>query len=352
MTLYAVIIAGGRGKRFWPESRVKMPKYLLRMPGQKNTLLQHAVSRLKGLVQNKNIIVVTNKLQYSSVRKQLPRINKKNIIPEPLMKNTAAAAGLAAAIINKKDPDGVMIVLPADQLIPDKYIRKFKVVLRNETDIAMLKDALVTIGIKPTFASTGFGYIKAGKKLKTNIFKADKFIEKPNLKKAKAFIKNRNYFWNSGIFIMKASVILKEIERYMPTLAKGLRSIKSRADLNRCYRKFPDISIDYGVMEKSKKVYVIKADLRWYDIGSWESLYEVIKPGPKGNIVIGPHLGADTKNSIIIGKKGHLIGTTGLKDVIVIHTDDATLVCRKDKSELVKDLVNKIEREKGFRKFL
>lgn len=349
MALYAVIIAGGRGKRFWPESRIERPKYLLRLPGQKRTLLQQTVSRLKGLVQNKNIIVVTNKLQAPDVRKQLPQVNRKDIIPEPLMKNTAAAVGVAATIINKKDPDGLIIVLPADQLMENES--RFKKTLKIAVDLAKTKDVMVTIGVKPTFVSTGFGYIKAGKRLKGNIFKVDKFIEKPNLKKAKAFIRNKNYLWNSGIFIWRASVILKEIERYMPGLARGLRSIKGKADLNKWYKKFPDISIDYGVMEKSKNTYVIKAPIKWHDIGSWKCLYDIIKPGPEGNIVIGTHSGVGTKDSIIISNKGHLVGTVGLEDIIVIHTDKATLVCSKESSEMVKELVNSIEKE-GLDKFL
>jgi len=351
-SLYAVIIAGGRGKRFWPESRIKEPKYLLRLPGQKSTLLQQSVARLRGFVKNKNIMVVTNRLQYLSVKKQLPQIDKKNIILEPLSRNTAAAVALAATIINAKNADGLMIVLPADQLLPIKHERKFRNALKTAANLAKSKDALVTIGIKPTFPATGFGYIKVGKKLGASIFKADKFIEKPNFKKAKAFIKDKNYLWNSGIFIMKTSAILKEIGKYMPGLAKGLRFIKGEADLNRYYKNLSGVSIDYGVMEKSKKVYVIKADIIWHDIGSWENLYEVIKSGPKGNIVIGPYLGVDTKDSIIISKKGHFVGTIGLKDVIVIHTDDATLVCSKDSAELVKSLVDKMESERILRKFL
>ena len=349
MALYAVIIAGGRGKRFWPQSRIKNPKYFLKLPGQKRTLLQQAVFRLRGLVQRKNIIVVTNKLQSAGVKKQLPQTGKRNIIAEPLSRNTAAAVGLAASIINRKDPDGIMIVLPADQLMKDES--KLRGVLRTAVGLVKTKDALVTIGVKPTFPATGFGYIKAGKRFKGNIFKADKFIEKPDLKKAKTLIRAKNYSWNSGIFIWKVPTILKEIKRYMPKLAKGLKSVKSRTDLNKWYGKFPDISIDYGVMEKSKKTYVIKAALKWYDIGSWKSLYDIIKADQEGNIVLGAHLGVDTKGSIIISNKKHLVGTAGLKDIVVIHTDDATLVCSKESSELVKRLVDKIEK-KRLRNFL
>ena len=151
---------------------------------------------------------------------------------------------------------------------------------------------------------------------------------------------------------MKTPVILKEIGKYMPRLAKGLRFIKGEADLNRYYKNLSDVSIDYGVMEKSKKVYVVKVDIMWHDIGSWKNLYEVIKSGPKGNIVIGPNLGVNTKDSIIISKKGHFVGTVGLKDIIVVHTEDATLVCSKDSAELVKSLVGKMERERILRKFL
>ena len=345
MALYAVIIAGGRGKRFWPQSRIKNPKYFLKLPGQKRTLLQQAVFRLRGLVQRKNIIVVTNKLQSAGVKKQLPQTGKRNIIAEPLSRNTAAAVGLAASIINRKDPDGIMIVLPADQLMKDES--KLRGVLRTAVGLVKTKDALVTIGVKPTFPATGFGYIKAGKRFKGNIFKADKFIEKPNSKKAGGFVRSKKYFWNSGIFIWKASAILNELKRHTPAIGRNL----GLGDLNKRYRRFPDISIDYAVLEKSKKVYVIKAAFKWHDIGSWKSLHEIIKADKKGNIVMGAHVGIDTKNSIIISNKKHLVATAGLKDIIVIHTDDATLVCSKESPELVKRLVDKIEK-KRLRNFL
>lgn len=351
MSLYAIIIAGGRGKRFWPQSRINKPKYLLRLPKQKRTLLQDVAARMEPLVPNKNIIVVTNKLQYRDVARQLPQVDKKNIIQEPMMKNSAAAVGLAATIIAKRKQDAVLIVVPADQLIPVKHKNKFINVLKTAASFAKSKDVIVTIGIKPTYPATGFGYIKAGEKIKSNIFKADEFAEKPNLKKAKVFVKNKKYLWNSGIFVMKASVILKEMQKYLPVTAKGLKSIKGKTDLAKAYKKFPDISIDYAIVEKSKKVYVIKADIKWYDIGSWKNLNEVIKTDKKGNIVIGPCAGVDTKYSIIISERNHFIGAVGLKDIIIIHTDNATLVCDKKKAENVKGLVDEMEK-RGFRKFL
>ncbi len=349
MPIYGVIIAGGRGKRFWPQSRIRRPKYLLKLSGQKRTLLQGSVYRLKGLIKSENIIVVTNKLQYSDVRKQLPQIPKGNIIPEPMMKNTAAAVGVAAAIINKKDSDAIIVVVPADQLVKNE--KRLKAALKKAAHFAKSSDSIVTIGIKPTFPATGFGYIKIGRKAQGNIFKAEKFIEKPDIKKANILIKNKNYLWNSGIFIFKNSLILKEIKRYMPKLAKGLRSIRAQGDLNRCYRGLSDISIDYGIMEKSRKVYVVKANLKWHDIGSWMCLYDIMKPDRVGNIVMGANSMIDTKNSILISNKKHLIGTIGLDNIIVIHTEDATLVCGKNKLEAVKDLVSKMDK-KNLRKFL
>lgn len=356
MSLYAVIIAGGRGKRFWPSSRMHRPKYLLSVFGQKNTLLQQAVRRLKGIVDNRNIIVVTNKLQVNEVKKQLPQIHKGNIIAEPLNKNTAAAIGLAATIISAKNPEAVMVVLPADQIVLEE--NKFKQTIKVAAGEAALNNIIVTVGIKPTFPSTGFGYIKTGEKVKNNIFNADAFIEKPNFIKAKQFLKNKNYFWNGGIFISKACVMLNEINKYMPKLSRALGFIKMYIgtskfanSLTRHYKSFKDTSIDYGVMEKSKKVCVAKGDFQLYDIGSWKNVAEIIRYKEKNNIVIGRHECIDTKNSIIVSHNDHLIGTIGLRDVIIIHTDDVTLVCRKDKSELVKSLVEKIEK-KGLTKFL
>lgn len=353
--LYAVIIAGGRGKRFWPHSRLKRPKYFLKLPGQKNTLLQHVVTRLKGLVDKKNIYVVTNKLHYSQVRAQLPALNKSNIIAEPLMKNTAAAIGLAATIIRKKDPNAVIIATPADHIIHDE--NKFKSILKSAVNIAISKDAIVVLGLKPTYPATAFGYIKPGRKISPNVFKVSKFIEKPNLKKAKQFIKNKNFFWNGGIFVMKADTILNEINRYIPRLSRALRSLeidRGLASINklaRHYKKLSDISIDYGVMEKSKKTYVIKAPIKWHDVGSWKNLYDIIKADKNGNIKIGTSTGIDTKNSIIITDRDHIVATVGIEDAVVIHTKDATLVCKKTKSQAVKDLVNKIEKS-GLGKFV
>lgn len=355
MSIHAVIIAGGKGKRFWPQSRAKYPKYFLKLPGEKRTLLQEAVYRLNGLVPSDNIVIATNKLQAAGVRKQLPQIKAKNIICEPVSRNTASAIALAAKIINEKDPYAVMMVLPADQFIKSIYIKQFQDALWQAALFAKTEDALVTIGIKPTFASTGFGYIESGKKIKGNVFKADKFIEKPDLKNAKRFIRNEKYLWNSGIFIWKTSVILKEVETHMPNLAKGLKKIKTgsglKGSLNRHYKNFPDISVDYGIMEKTKKKYTVKSPIRWCDVGSWKNLCDVVSKDKEKNIVMGSHIGVNTKNSIIIAGKNHFIGTVGLKDIVIVHTPDATLVCRKKDSEAVKKLVEKLEAKK-LKKFL
>ncbi|MBN1405841.1 MAG: mannose-1-phosphate guanylyltransferase [Candidatus Omnitrophica bacterium] len=357
MSLYAVIIAGGRGKRFWPKSRMDRPKYLLSFFGSKTTLIQQAVSRLQGIVDNKNILIITNKLQAKEVRKQLPRIPQSNIIPEPESKNTAAAIGLASVIINTRDPSAVFIVLPADQLILDND--KFRAAIKTAAEYACLGNAVVTIGIKPTFASTGFGYIKTGKNIENNIFRADAFVEKPDAKRAKQFLKSGNYFWNGGIFISKASVMMEEINKCAPKLSLGLKFIKMYAGTNkfdkaiaRHYKGFDDISIDYAVMEKSKRVCVVKTNFKLYDIGSWKNIAEIMKHKARNNIVMGSHESVGTKSCIIVSNDEHLVGTVGLRDIIIIHTDDATLVCRKDKSELVKNLVEKIEKNKPLRKFL
>ncbi|MFH0732664.1 MAG: sugar phosphate nucleotidyltransferase [Candidatus Omnitrophota bacterium] len=356
--LFGVIIAGGRGKRFWPVSRLKNPKYFLKLPGQTKTLLQQAHDRLREIMSAKNILVITNRAQAAGVKRQLPQIPGKNIISEPVSKNSAAAIGLAATLINKMDPDAVMLVLPADQLIENAQSKlALKKALLKAAQTATEKDAIVTIGIRPAFASSSFGYIKSGKKAGTDVFTVDSFVEKPNKQKAKSLIKSKDYLWNSGIFVMKASKILDEIELYMPKLAMGLKLIAASIGtaefartLNRQYKGFSDLSIDYGIMEKSRDVYIVKSSVKWNDVGSWQYLFDILKTDKSGNVIIGPCALVDAQRSIIFSKKGHLVAVAGVKDLIIVHTKDATLVCTSKNPEYVKKLVEKIERNKmkGF----
>ena len=349
--LYAVIIAGGSGKRLWPKSRRSLPKYLLKINSDR-TLLQEAIERARQVMPLKNILIITNKEHVRLISRTLAGFPAENIVAEPVSRNTAPAVCLAAAIVKKRNHDGIMFVMPADQVVGDK--KAIKDIFMFASFIAGLKDCIVTIGIKPKFAATGYGYIKTGKLYKSlNVGKqyesylVDSFVEKPDAKKAKAFLKARTYLWNSGIFIARAKTFLEEFKRYRPAIYKTLmkmdKALSTKGQqkaLQRYYRQFPDISIDYAVMEKSSRVYVVKADIPWQDVGSWSSISTFIKKDKKGNSIIGEYVGLDLKDSIICGQKGHLIATLGLENIIVVHTKDCTLICSKEREEDIKRVVD------------
>jgi len=359
---YAVIIAGGSGKRLWPKSRISFPKFLLKVDG-KRSLLSNTVRRAKELVQAENIFIISNKDHLGPIRKDLPKFPKNNLIAEPVSRNTAPAISVAASLVNKKDPNAILYIMPADHIIQETS--SLVEIFSLAGLIAHIKDAIVTIGIKPNQPATGYGYIKIGKLYKSlkadqkyDAFKVDKFTEKPSLPKAKQFLKTKKYLWNSGIFVAKASLFLDEFKRYSPSIFKNIKKIekglaikKQQYYINKHYSAFKDISLDYALMEKTKKAYVVKAEIDWKDIGSWDSLSKYLRSDAVGNLVDGMHIGVDTKSSIVIGKKNHLIATLGLKDVVVVQTDDVTIVCAKDKAEDVKKLVELADK-KGLVKYL
>lgn len=379
--LYGVIIAGGTGKRLWPKSRICFPKYLLRINGRKS-LLQQTVDRARQLIPIDNILIITNREHLKIISREIPKLPKKNIIAEPVSRNTAPCVCVAASLVKKRDPDGVILVMPADHIIEDK--ESIKEIFSFAVLIARMKECLLTIGLKPGYPATGYGYIKTGKLYKRLLapleikckhgrsykfltglaakklesYKIDRFIEKPPLKKARAFLKSRRYLWNSGIFIGRAQTFLDEFKRCKPAIyriaekiGKSIGTGKHSDIINRYYKEFPDISIDYAIMEKTKIAYVIKADISWQDIGSWQSLEGHLKKDSRGNIVMGDYLGMDLENSIIVGEKGHLIAALGLDNVVIVHTKDSTLVCAKDRAEHVKELVD-LAQNRGLKRYL
>ncbi len=349
--LHGIIIAGGSGKRLWPKSRKSSPKFFLKV-NSKKTLLEQSIERLKQVMPLKNILIATSKTHLQLMRKALPWFPKENIIAEPVSRNTAPAIALGAALVKKKDPDGVIFVLPADQIIDDKPA--IKEIFRLSSLITCIKDAIITVGIKPRFAATGYGYIKTGtlyKRVKAkqpyDVYVVDKFTEKPTIKKALLFTKSKRYLWNSGIFIGKAEVFLGEFKRYNPAIFRALSRVEAslgtktqQSAINRYYEHFPNISIDYAIMEKTKKSLVVRADIAWDDIGSWNGLKKYIKQDSSKNNIDANHIGIDTVNSVVIGEKSHLIATIGLDNVIIVQTPDVTLVCSDDRAENVKDLVD------------
>ncbi|MCI0530099.1 MAG: mannose-1-phosphate guanylyltransferase/mannose-6-phosphate isomerase [Nitrospira sp.] len=353
--MYAVILAGGSGTRFWPLSRELYPKQFLKISGPK-TLLEQTVHRLSGLVPLDKTYLVANGKYVQDIKGLFPASGQNaspHILVEPIGKNTAPAIGLAAIQLEFKDPEAVMAVFPADHLI--KNIKTFTQLLKAAVTVAQ-QGSLVTLGIKPTSPETGYGYIRAGSRLtgsqlrKVKMYLVDSFVEKPNSVTAERYFKSRRYFWNSGIFIWKASAILKEMERFCPDLYKGLMTIKdslgtSRAPktIEQAYAQFESVSIDYGVMEKARRVVMIEADIGWTDLGSWTAVGEVAKANRQGNIIVGNVLDLDSSRSVVYADK-RLVATIGLENMIVVDSPDATLVCPKDRAQDVKKLVDQLKK--------
>lgn len=355
MNLYAVIMAGGVGSRFWPRSTKKNPKQLLRIISDR-TLLQDTVNRLEGLIEKNNIYIVTNELQREEVVKQLAGIPEENVIDEPFGRNTAACIGLASVIIRKKDKDAITVVLPADHIIHD--FDEFQKSVLTAAEFADQSHGLVTIGINPSKPETGFGYIQVDdRSVKENIYKVYTFAEKPNYATAIRFIESGDFFWNSGIFIWRTDTILDEIRSLMPDLYEGLNKIVLSLDtpdfnktLNNVYGQLRKVSIDYGIMEKSRRVYLTKGSFRWSDIGSWDEVYQLSEKDNNGNVVNGL-IYTDMVIDSFIHSEDKFTAVIGVDNLIIVNSNDSLLVCRKDKTQEVKKVVDylKINKMDQFR---
>jgi len=344
--LYAVILAGGSGTRFWPVSRKSNPKQFLNIIG-KGTLLQETLARIRPQIAGAHIFIITNAAYRNTVRRQTARfkIPKANILLEPEARNTAPAICWAAAVIQRIDPDAVMAVLPSDHLILEQ--KKFLKVLREAVQLAR-KNYLVTLGISPTRPDTGYGYLKTARKKVDGkqIIKVEKFTEKPSLSKAKQFLKTKKYFWNSGMFVWKSSVVLDEFRRYLPEVYGLVGKETGMVHIRRVWRRMPHISIDYGVLEKSKNVVAVPAPgIGWSDLGSWESLIDVLSKDKRGNILKGDIVAVNCQNTLVWGEK-KIIVPVGLNDMVIIDTPDALLVCPRDRSQDVRDVVNVLVKKK------
>lgn len=350
--MFALIMAGGLGTRFWPKSRRKHPKHLLKILG-KRTLIQNTVERLKPLVSSENIFVVSTKSQYEELRLQLPVIPGENFIIEPKGKNTAPCIGLSALMIEQLDPNAVMAVMPSDHLISDDEL--FSKTLRAGAKVAAERDSLITIGIEPTYPATGYGYIQFKEQLETTedigLLRVKTFAEKPNLETAKRFLESGDFLWNSGIFIWKASTILREIEDHLPHLYDGLLEIKQSLGtpqesetIQRVYCQIKSISIDYGVMEHAKDVVVLRGKFGWNDLGSWDEVYNIHDKDENGNVLIGHHLLKDSKGCFV-DAPNKCVAILGADNLIVVETDDALLICHRHRAQDVKDLVEIAKRK-------
>jgi mannose-1-phosphate guanylyltransferase len=351
MKSFCVIMAGGRGERLWPVSTAQRPKQFTSL-GSKQTMLQETVRRISPFVAQEDIYVVCPAQYAESVIEQLD-IPPQNVIMEPIGRNTAPCVGLAAIVLERKDPSATMILLPADHVI--KNGDQFLNILKLATQVASSERQLVTLGIMPDRPATGYGYIQLGKLVDEaddiGVYEVDRFTEKPDEKTAKRFLEEGNYYWNSGMFVWRIDVILDEIMQHMPGLHADLMEIKrhmGKPDLEQIiagvYRKQESISIDYGVMEKSSQVLAIPADIGWSDVGDWSALDSVFDRDGNGNVVKANHVGIDTKNCVIYQQEtDRRIATVGLENLVIIDTQDTLLVMPKQKSQKVRDILKKIQ---------
>jgi mannose-1-phosphate guanylyltransferase len=343
-------MAGGVGSRFWPKSRMEEPKQLLKLFNE-NSMIQNTVDRLSKLINNENIFIITNQIQKSLISNQLKSIPSKNIIAEPFGKNTAACIGLASVIIESMDPDAVTITLPSDHLISPKSV--FHKTIKTAAKYAYENSGLVTIGIPPTRPETGYGYIQLDEKSsEQDFYKVKTFAEKPNIGTANRFLKSGDFLWNSGMFIWRVDTILEEIKKLMPDLDDGLISIrkhlgKSSFDdhLSKVYGQLKNISIDYGIMEKSENVYIIKGEFNWSDAGSWEEVYNLSKKDDKGNVINGEAYLEESYDNYLLSED-KFTALVGVENLIVVNTPDALLICDRRNSQNVKHVVDYLKMKK------
>ncbi len=358
--IHAVILAGGSGTRFWPLSREACPKQMLQIVGE-DTLLRQTIKRINGFVPTENIWIVTTEDKAQDTKFHLLPMGslteKIQFIREPLGRNTAPAIGLAAVYLNHLSPNSVMVVMPSDHAIPEneKFLSDLKVAIEGAKE-----DNLVTFGIKPNRPETGYGYIKIVNHMKTEskgLLRVERFVEKPDLEKAKTYISNSSYFWNSGIFVWKTSKILSEIQIHLPPLYQTLKAIESLLfqldkpkELNEpnklyeLYSSLDPVSIDYGIMERSLNVLMVPATFQWSDLGSWSALDEVVDKDKEGNILKGNTIDIGSQNSIIFSGE-RLVATIGLQDMVVVDTPDATLVTPKERVQEVRKIVETLKQK-------
>jgi mannose-1-phosphate guanylyltransferase len=359
--LHAVIMAGGSGTRFWPESRDLAPKQLLKLVGER-TMLQATVDRLAGLVPPERILVVTNRRQAAAVAEQLPELPPKSILAEPCKRDTAPCIGWAASRLLRDDPDATMLVMPSDHVIRPTETFQAALAAAAEHEYS---DRLITFGIRPTFAAETFGYIEHGEPLAMRLpandvraYHVKRFREKPKADVATEYVASGRFFWNSGIFVWKAATIFAALNEFQPELFSRLRAIESagltpdyEAVLEREFAAITPISIDFAVMEHAKNVAVIEAPFEWDDVGSWQAIARLQGADADGNTIAGRHVGLRTGRTIVRTDETHLVATLGVSDLIVVHTPDATLVANRNDEEAIRRLV-KLLQDRGWTEYL
>ncbi|MEC9092517.1 MAG: mannose-1-phosphate guanylyltransferase [Planctomycetota bacterium] len=350
--LHAVIMAGGSGTRFWPASTQRLPKQLLKLYGDQ-TMIQSTVNRLGSLVRQEDVLVVTNERLVEETQKQLPEIPKHQIVGEPAKRDTAPCIGLAAAMIAQKDPEGIMLVMPADHVIQqaDNFQNAIKLAVKT---IRSHPGRFVTFGIKPTYPAESFGYVERGESQGTpeegELFAVKTFREKPDKKTATEFLDSGNFYWNSGIFVWTAKSVFSAIEKHQPEMHSHLKKIQDAIDTQHFdqvfeteFKAINGTSIDYAIMEHYDDISVMEAPFDWDDVGTWQAVGRLIAADRNGNSTLGKTINLETNNSIIHAEEGHLVATLGLEDCIVVQTGNATLVAHKSKEESIRALVKEIE---------
>jgi mannose-1-phosphate guanylyltransferase len=365
---FVIIMAGGRGERFWPVSREKTPKQLIKILGDRS-FLQQAVDRCLPLVPMKNIFIITNKAQAPEVQRQLPKLPKENVVAEPIGRDTCAAVTLGAALVGARSTTGTMAVLPADHVIPDEA--KFQRVLQDSFDLASRGQVIVTIGIKPNEPATGYGYIEVGEKLpkpkggtkyKTAFSKVNQFKEKPDYDTALGYVNGGNYRWNAGMFIWSFVTITEALQKHQPDMDAACHrwfAAAGKGTLDRVLKKeYPairKISVDYALMEKAKNVVVADGTFAWDDLGAWNALARHIKQDREGNAAVADFIHVDAARNIIFDgrTKGRTpIAVVGVSDTILVQTDDAVMLAHKSQSEKIKQLVAKLAEHPRFKRLI
>jgi len=338
--VYALIMAGGKGTRFWPVSTPERPKQLLRFDGQR-TMIKRTIDRLKSLIDVQQLRIVTIRTMMEEILRQVPDIKPELFILEPFAKNTSACIGLSALHLLKEDENAIMAVFPADHKIDND--EAFVKALKTGINFVEKNDAIVTIGLEPSRPETEYGYIQYNPdEYDTDLHKVITFAEKPNRETAIRFMETGEFLWNSGIFIWSAKRILSEIEENLPELYAALMEVKDvigteeeEEKTNLVYKSIKPISIDYGVMERARDAYVVLGEFSWSDIGGWEEVFRSSEKNDDSNVVNGPVVTLKTNNSIISSQNGTPVAVIGMNNIVVVHTEDGVLVCPRDQLQEV-----------------
>ena len=354
---YCIIMAGGIGSRFWPLSRVVKPKQFLDILGVGRTFLQQTFDRFSTIIPKENFLVVTSVKYKDIVLEQLPELKEEQVLLEPLRRNTAPCLAYAAYKIKTKNPDANLVVAPSDHIILKE--EEFVLQIKNGLQFVKDNDVLLTLGIKPNRPETGYGYIQVKKRAKfnelTNLFKVKTFTEKPDEQMAKVFVESGEFFWNSGIFIWSLPTLLKAFDAHLKNVSsifeKGMKLYNTSNEVHfikKTYSECPAISIDYGIMEKAKNVYVLTADFGWSDLGTWGSLYENREKDTDGNVISGDNiLTYNTKNCIVDISDQKVAVLQGLDGYIIAESNDTLMICKKEDEHQIKQFVTDVKIKKG-----